>query len=61
MTLLRKALKAVGHLAAVAVLYMAFSGALWLGLQVDVVYGSAASLAVIVLVGLYVRWAFMRK
>lgn len=40
---------------------MAFSGALWLGLQVDVVYGSAATLAAIVLVGLYIRRAFMRK
>lgn len=61
MTLLGKALKVVGHLAAVAVLYLAFSGALWLGLQVDVAYGSAATLAVIVLVGLYIRWAFIRK
>ena len=61
MTPLRKALKVVAHLAAIAVLYLAFATAMWLGLQVSPVYGSAAAVVAIVLVVLYIRFGFMRK
>ena len=61
MTPLRKALKVVAHLAAIAVLYLAFATAMWLGLQVSPAYGSAAAVVAIVLVVLYIRFGFMRK
>ncbi len=61
MTPLGKALKVVAHLAAIAVLYLAFATAMWLGLQVNPIYGSAAAVVAIVLVVLYIRFGFMRK
>lgn len=61
MILLRKALKVVAHLAAIAVLYLALATAMWLGLQVSPVYGGVAIVLFIVLVVLYVRFGFMRK
>ena len=61
MTPLRKALKVVAHLAAIAVLYLAFATAMWLGLQISPVYGSAAAVVAIVLVVLYIRFGFTRK
>ena len=56
-----KLLKIVAHAVAIAGLYLALSGALFLGLQVDVVYGSVAAVATIILIALYVRFGFMRK
>ena len=61
MILLRKALKVVAHLAAIAVLYLALATAMWLGLQVSPVYGGAAIVLFIALVVLYIRFGFMRK
>ena len=61
MILLRKALKVVAHLAAIAVLYLALATAMWLGLQVSPVYGGVAIVLFIVLVVLYIRFGFMRK
>lgn len=61
MTWLRKALKVLAHLAAIGVLYIALATAMYLGLQVSPVYGSAAAVVVIVLVALYIRFGFMRK
>ena len=57
----RKLLKIAAHVVAVAGLYLAFSGALFLGLQVDVVYGSVAAVIAIILIGLYVWFGFVRK
>lgn len=61
MILLRKALKILAHLAAIAVLYLALATAMWLGLQVSPVYGSVAFVVFIALVVLYIRFGFMRK
>ena len=54
-------LKIAAHVVAVAGLYLAFSGALFLGLQVDVVYGSVAAVIAIILIVLYVWLGFVRK
>lgn len=56
-----KVLKIVAHVVAVIGLYLAFSGALFLGLQVSVVHGSVAAVAAIALIALYVYFGFMRK
>lgn len=56
-----KLLKIVAHVVAIAGLYLALSGALFLGLQVDVAYGSVAAVAAIALIALYVWFGFMRK
>lgn len=56
-----KLLKIVAHAVAIAGLYLALSGALFLGLQVDVVYGSLAAVAAIALIALYAWLGFMRK
>ena len=56
----KKLLKIAAHVVAIIGLYLAFSGALFLGLQVDVVYGSAAVIAII-LIALYVWFGFVRK
>ena len=56
-----RVLKIAAHVVALIGLYLAFSGALFLGLQVDVVYGSVAAVAAIALIGLYVYFGFMRK
>ena len=57
----KKLLKIAAHVVAVAGLYLAFSGALFLGLQVDVVYGSVAAVIAILLIVLYVWLGFVRK
>lgn len=57
----KKLLKIAAHVVAVAGLYLAFSGALFLGLQVDVVYGSVAAVIAIILIALYVWFGFVRK
>ena len=56
-----KVLKIAAHIVAIAGLYLAFSGAMFLGLQVDVVLGSVAAVAAIILIALYVHFGFMRK
>lgn len=56
-----KVLRIVAHVVAVIGLYLAFSGALFLGLQVSVVHGSVAAVAAIALIALYVYFGFMRK
>ena len=58
---LRKALKILAHCMAVCVLYLAFSGALFLGLQVKPAYGSAAFVGFLVLLILYIRFGFRRR
>ena len=50
----KKLLKIAAHVVVVAGLYLAFSGALFLGLQVDVVHGSVAAVVAIILIALYV-------
>ena len=57
----KKLLKIAAHAVAIIGLYLAFSGALFLGLQVDVVYGSAATVIAIILIALYVWFGFLRK
>ena len=54
-------LKIAAHVVAVAGLYLAFSGTLFLGLQVDVVYGSVAAVIAVILIVLYVWLGFVRK
>ena len=53
--------KIVAHAAAIIGLYLAFSFALFLGLQVDPAYGNIGLVAVAVLVALYVYVGFIRK
>ena len=53
--------RTLAHAAAVIGLYLAFSFALFLGLQVDPLYGNIGLVAVAVLVGLYVYMGFVRK
>ena len=57
----KKLLKIAAHVVAIIGLYLAFSGALFLGLQVDVVYGSVAAVIAIILIALYVWFGFVRK
>ena len=57
----RTLLKILAHAVAIGGLYLAFSGALFLGLQVDVIYGAIALLAAIALIVLYVYFGFLRK
>ena len=54
-------LRALAHAAAVIGLYLAFSFALFLGLQVDPLYGNIGLAAVAVLIGLYIYMGFARK
>ena len=56
-----KILKIAAHVLAIAGLYLAFNGALFLGLQVDVVYGNIAAVVTIFMIILYVYFGFMRK
>lgn len=56
-----KLLKILAHAVALGGLYLAFSGALFLGLQVDVVYGTIAAAVAVVLIVLYVYLGFVRK
>lgn len=51
----------LAHAAAIVGLYLAFSFALFLGLQVSTVYGNIGLLAVGGLVALYVYLGFVRK
>ena len=55
-----KLLKILAHLLAVGVLYLALSGALFLGLQVRPAYGTAAFIGFIALLALYIRFGFRR-
>ena len=54
-------LKILAHAGAVIGLYLAFSFALFLGLQVDPVYGSLGLLATGALVALYAYLGFVRN
>ena len=54
-------LKILAHGAAIICLYLAFSFVLFLGLQVNPVYGNIGLVAVAVLVALYVYLGFVRK
>lgn len=54
-------LKILAHAAAIIGLYLAFSFALFLGLQVDPAYGSFGLLAAGALVALYVYLGFVRN
>ena len=54
-------LKILAHAVVIGGLYLAFSGALFLGLQVDVIYGAIALLAAVALIVLYVYFGFLRK
>ena len=53
--------KIAAHVLAIVGLYLAFSGALFLGLQVDVVHGSIAAVIAILMIVLYIYFGFMRK
>ena len=54
-------LKILAHAAAIIGLYLAFSFALFLGLQVNPLYGNVGLLAVAVLTGCYIYAGFFRK
>ena len=54
-------LKIFAHAAAIIGLYLAFSFALFLGLQVNPAYGNIGLAAVAVLAGCYVYLGFFRK
>lgn len=54
-------LKRLAHAGAIIGLYLAFSFALFLGLQVNPAYGNIGLVVVAVLVGLYVYLGFIRK
>ena len=51
----------LAHLAAIVGLYLAFSFALFLGLQVNPTYGNVGLVVVAVLVAFYVYLGFIRK
>ena len=57
----RGASRILVHIAALAALYIAFSGALFLGLQVSPLYGNLGLVAAFALAGLYVWLAFVRR
>jgi len=50
-----------GHVGAIMLLYLAFSGAMYLGLQVAPVYGNIGLGVFAVLVGAYVYFGFIRR
>ena len=54
-------MKILAHAGAIIVLYLAFSFALFLGLQVDPLFGNIGLVAVGLLVASYVYLAFVRK
>ncbi|MXZ72645.1 MAG: DUF4175 domain-containing protein [Acidobacteria bacterium] len=54
-------MKILAHAAAIIGLYLAFSFALFLGLQVNPLYGNIGLVAFAVLAGLYVYVGFVRK
>ena len=58
---IRKALKILAHVVVLAGLYLVFSLALFLGLQVSPLYGTIGIAVVVVLVALYVYIGFFRK
>ena len=51
----------LAHVAAIIGLYMAFSFALFLGLQVDPVYGNVGLLVTAVLAAIYVYFGFVKR
>ena len=55
-----KALRVLAHIAAIIALYLVVSGAMFLGLQVNPTYGTAAMLVAIALVGAYIYFGFIR-
>ena len=57
----RKALKVLVHVAALAGLYLVFTFALFLGLQVAPLYGNIGIVATVALAALYVYIGFIRK
>lgn len=57
----RTALKILAHLAALAGLFLAFSGAMFLGLQVAPLYGNVGIGVTVALAALYVYVGFVRK
>lgn len=52
--------KVLLHTVICMVLYLLFSGALFLGLQVNPMYGNIGVLAVLGLIGLYVYWTLKK-
>ena len=57
----RGASRILVHIAALAALFLAFSGTLFLGLQVDPLYGNLGLAAACALAGLYVWLGFVRR
>ena len=57
----RKILKILAHVAALASLYLVFSFALFLGLQVVPLYGHIGIAVTVALAALYVYIGFIRK
>ena len=57
----RKILKVAVHAVIVIGLYLAFSFAMYLGLQASPAYGNAAVVVAIALVALYIYFGFVRK
>ncbi len=57
----RKVLKVLAHVAALASLYLVFSFALFLGLQVAPIYGNIGIAVTVALAALYVYIGFIGK
>ena len=57
----RKALKVLAHVATLASLYLVFSFALFLGLQVAPIYGNIGIAVTVALAALYVYIGFVGK
>ena len=57
----RKILKVAAHTVIIIGLYLAFSFAMYLGLQASPAYGNAAVVIAIALVALYIYFGFVRK
>jgi len=57
----RIVVRILAHVGAITLLYLAFSGALFLGLQVDPLYGNIGLALMAVLVAAYVYFGFIRR
>lgn len=53
--------RALAHAGAIVLLYLVFSGALYLGLQVDSRYGNIGLVLTAALVAAYVYFGFIRR
>lgn len=57
----RVAVRILAHAGAIVLLWLAFSFALYLGLQVEPLYGNIALALTVVLVAAYIYFGFIRR